>query len=368
MTQVQANVNVPSSAGAPGAGERLRIGFLGLSVWCIGSQANGVMAQARYQAAALQRAGHEVIYLDMWRPTDPATLDVVQFFIGGYGTHMVESVNPERVKMRVFAPIIDSNEPNWRYRVAARLGTLHHKFTTVPGMFRMQALSSDLVIARSVHERDRLVHGLGADPSKVEIVLNGVDPPPTSDPTLARTKLGLPESYALHVSIYHQSRKNAANLIRAVGPTGKPLVIAGAAVPSKGLDEIQALVRQYPNVRLLGYLDQEMLASVYAGAKVFCLPSEHEGTGLVALEAATHGAAILITANGGTHDYFLDMAEYTQPHDVAGIRAAFERAWNAPPSTRLRDHVVQNLTWDQSAAALVRAYRKHARPAARRGR
>lgn len=361
-----ATISTQTPATGSVGGERpLRIGFLGLSAWTIGSRGNGVIAQAKYQAAALQRAGHEVHLLDMWKPTDPSGLDVVQFFIGGYGTHMIETVNHELVKELVFAPIIDSNEPNWKYRLAAKLGTLHPKFTTVPGMFRIQGRASDLVIARSEHERARVVDGLGVDPSKVEIVLNGVDPPPSSDPTLARRALGLPDEYALHVSIYHQERKNVANLIRAVGPTGVPLVIAGAATASAELDAIKALAEQHRNVKLLGFLDKDVLASLYAGARVFCLPSEHEGTGLVALEAATHGAAVMITANGGTRDYFIDLAEYVDPKSVEGIRAAFERAWNRPRDGRLREHVLKNLTWDQSAAALVRAYRKHTRAAAR---
>jgi glycosyltransferase involved in cell wall biosynthesis len=102
-----------------------------------------------------------------------------------------------------------------------------------------------------------------------------------------------------------------------------------------------------------------MLQNLYAACTVFCLPSVHEGTGLVALEAASLGARIVITRNGGPPDYFADMAEYVDPFSVESIRAGVERAWNAAPSDKLRSHVLTNLTWDASARSLISAYRKH---------
>ncbi|MGH7131745.1 MAG: glycosyltransferase family 4 protein [Phycisphaerales bacterium] len=336
----------------------MRIGFLLPANFAVGSPANGVLAQARFQAAALQRAGHEVEFMNPWHPSDLRKLDVVQFFMGGYSMFRIEEISRGLQKMRVWAPTIDTNEPNWRYRLAARIGSVIPKIHTIPAAYRAQGLGCDLVVVRSEHERDRIVAGLGIDRAKVELVLNGVEPPPAADPALARRELGVPEQYALHVSIYNESRKNVANLIRAVGPTSRPLIIAGAAEPGPGLDEVKALAAQYPSVRLLGFLPRETLNSLYAGATVFCLPSTHEGTGLVALEAATYGAKVVITRHGGPPDYFRDMAEYIDPGSVEGIRAAFLRAWVAP-ANNLREHVVKNLTWDQSASSLVAAYLKH---------
>ena len=55
------------------------------------------------------------------------------------------------------------------------------------------------------------------------------------------------------------------------------------------MDRLQRLAKRYPTVKILGFLDRDVLDSLYAACKVFCLPSRHEGTGLVALEAASHG-------------------------------------------------------------------------------
>lgn len=338
----------------------MRIGFLLPAVYALSGPGNGVRVQAVRQAEALRRAGHDVKLMEPWTPFERGSLDVAQFFMGGGSMQGIEHMRRAGVSMLVFAPIIDTNEPNWKYRLAARVGGVHPKVTTVPGMFRAQALGADFVVCRSKHEQARIVEGLGVDRRRTEIVLNGVDPPPPGDPAPARKAYDLPIDYALHVSKYGDARKNALRLIEAVGPTGHTLVIAGNAEDGPYRDKVREAAARHPNVKLLGIQPQPLLESLYAGCKVFCLPSVHEGTGLVALEAAVYGAAIVITRHGGPPDYFGEHAEYVSPGNVDEIRSAFERAWSRPRTSALRDHVLQNLSWDRSVAALVDAYRRHA--------
>lgn len=317
--------------------------------------------QAWRQAEALRRLGHEVLELTPWEAAPLDRLDVIHFFLGGPLIHRIEDLRFLFKASLAFAPMIDSMESNWRYRIAAWIGSRHPRLMTVPGLFRANALGSEVVIVRSTHERDRIVRGLGVDPAKVEIVLNGIDPPPPVDPTLARSRLDLPDRFLFHVSSYTQERKNVARLAEAVGPLGLPLIVAGAAVEGAELERLRALARRHPSIRLLGHLDQETLLSAYAACEVFCLPSLNEGTGLVGLEAAALGAKIVVTRNGGPPDYYGPLAEYVDPLDVGGIRAAVERAWSAPKDDRLRTRVLTELTWDTSAARLVEAYRAHPR-------
>lgn len=338
----------------------MRIGFLLPAIYALSGPGNGVRVQALRQAEALRRAGHDVRLMEPWTAFERGSLDVAQFFMGGGSMQGIEGMRRAGVSMLVFAPIIDTNEPNWKYRLAARLGGLHGKISTVPGMFRAQARGADLVVCRSKHEQARIVEGLGVDRGRTEIVLNGVDPPPPGDPGPARRAYGLPPEFALHVSKYGDARKNALRLIEAVGPTGRTLVIAGNAEDGAYREKVREAAGRFPNVKLLGIQPQDLLESLYAGCKVFCLPSVHEGTGLVALEAAVYGAAIVITRHGGPPDYFGQHAEYVSPENVDELRTAFERAWSRPPTGALRDHVLEHLTWDRSAAALVEAYRRHA--------
>lgn len=351
----------------------MRIGFLLPANYSVGNPGNGVRAQARFQAQALRRLGHEVIELSPWNDCAHG-LDVVHFFQGGFGHYGIEPARNAGYRALVFAPIIDSNEPNSRYRLAAQLGSLSSKVFTIPAVLRTQCRNSDMVVCRSQHEHTRIVEGLGIDPSKVRIVLNGVErlaafAPAASSAVVCSTTpdlatnataqlIGtLPSSgFILHVSAYTQERKNVLRLVEAVGPLAIPLVIAGAARAGPVLERLKTLTSQYPHVQLLGFVDDTSLHALYRACKVFCLPSLHEGTGLVALEAAARGARIVITRNGGPPDYFGALAHYADPLDIENLRRAVLSAWNAPSSDALRQHVTTELTWDRSAAALVEAY------------
>lgn len=337
----------------------MRIGFLLPAIHALDGETNGIRSQALGQAAGLRRLGHEVLPLEPWNVVDAAALDCVHFFQGGCAHFQIEHKRVHPLKMLSFAPQIDSNEPFWRYRLLAEFGRMVPKLFSVPRLYQDQCAASDVVIARSSYDRDRLVRGLGVDAAKIEIVLNGIDAPAAADPSLARKKFNLPAEFALHAGQYVTPNKNAVRMCEAIGPTGLPLVLVGPTAPGAVLDRLRALSEQYPNIMLLGFMDRAMLQSFFAGCKVLCLPSRHEGTGLVALEAAVHGAEVVVTRRGGPPDYFLEWGHYCDPFDVGSIRQAFLNAWNQPRRTALRDHVVNHLSWDKSAASLLRAFEKH---------
>lgn len=338
----------------------MNIGFLLPATFAVTHAGNGVRAQAMAQAQALRALGHTVIELDGWKAFGEQTCEVVQFFSGGFPHYRIDEVlratQPD-CKL-VFAPIIDSNEPPWRYRLAARLGQCHPKIFTIPGELARQARAADVVVCRSRHEQRRVVDDLGVPVARTRIVLNGVDAPnPTLDLETVRRQWSLPEDFCLHVSTYTQPRKNVARLIEAAGAAGLPLLVAGTADDAAEEARLRALAARHRGIRFLGYVDAASRDALYALARVFCLPSLHEGTGLAALEAAAHGAAVVITERGGTRDYFGEMAHYVHAEHVDSIRTAIEQAWHAPRSNALRDHVVNQLGWQQSARALLDAYR-----------
>lgn len=350
-------------AGALQDGEPpLRIGILLPASFSLGNPANGVAEQARQQAAALERLGHCVIRLDPWQWQCEEELDVLQFYVGGLEhAHVTLERQLTKPGLLVFAPIIDSNQPFWAYRLAAEVGARLPRFFNVPGTFRQQALGSDVVICRSQHERERVVRGLGIPDAKVATVLNGCHAPQavnSANVSAVKRAFGLPDEFILHVSAFTQERKNVIRLARATAELQLPLVIAGRATPGPVLDELDVITRQHPCMHVLGLVDAVTKEALYSLCKVFCLPSSHEGTGLAALEACVHGAALVITKNGGTRDYFLDHAEYVDPFELADIKAAILRAWHKPRSDTLQRHIVRNLSWDQSARSLAGVYER----------
>ena len=275
---------------------------------------------------------------------------------------MEKIARTNRKSALVFSPILDTNESNARYRLAAAIGGIIPKLHTIQGEYRKQALGSDIVICRSRYEQEKVVRGLGVALSKTAIVLNGVRPPETTPATPSllrrlRQQWSLDNDYLLHVSEYTSERKNVIRLAQAVGPLNLPLVIAGWSQPGPVLDRLKKISERYRNIRLLGFLAKEELLALYSECRVFCLPSLHEGTGLVALEAASYGANVVITRNGAPPDYFGRYAEYVDPLNVGEICEAVKRAWSKPRADSLRERVINELTWEESARNLLRTYR-----------
>jgi alpha-1,3-rhamnosyl/mannosyltransferase len=58
------------------------------------------------------------------------------------------------------------------------------------------------------------------------------------------------------------------------------------------------LSHEIDRVGFLGYVDDEMLAGLYANAELFVLPSEDEGFGLPALEAMASGTPVIVSDGG----------------------------------------------------------------------
>lgn len=340
----------------------MRIGILLPSIFSVDNPGNGIAAQARQQAAALERLGHTVIRLSPWQWQDEGALDVLHMYLGGLQMHGIAYERRlTKPGILVFSPIIDSNQSFFSYRLASAAGSIWSRVVTVPGSLRNQALQSDVIICRSRHEQQRVVRGLGISKNKTEIVLNGCDLPAIdrSEVEKLRGELELPKKFILHVSAYTQPRKNVLRLVEAARQLNYPLVLAGHATRGNIMKKLELQSSYAAGLRLLPFVDERTKAALYAMCDVFCLPSIHEGTGLVALEAAAYGANVVITRNGGPPDYFEDYVEYVNPENLQDIKEALVKAWQKPRSLALKEHVARNLSWDHSARKLEAAYLHH---------
>ena len=113
----------------------------------------------------------------------------------------------------------------------------------------------------------------------------------------------------------------------------------------------------------LGRLDHHdpLLASAYAAARVFALPSWFETPGLAALEAGLAGCSIAITPYGSTRDYFGDLVEYARPDRVAEIRRAVVKCWEDGPDPRLSRSIATHYLWPNVAQITAEVYDQVAR-------
>ncbi|MFC3219283.1 glycosyltransferase family 4 protein [Tianweitania populi] len=144
--------------------------------------------------------------------------------------------------------------------------------------------------------------------------------------------LGLkPGGYALYAGTI-EPRKNLDRLLTAYEALPMalrkrvPLVLAGY----KGWNNagVHARIRQATAegwARYLGYVPEEALPHLFAGARLFAFPSLYEGFGLPVLEAMASGVPVVCSDVASLPEVAGDAALMVHAEDVAGLTAALER-------------------------------------------
>jgi glycosyltransferase involved in cell wall biosynthesis len=213
---------------------------------------------------------------------------------------------------------------------------------------------------------DEIVAEYGLDPDTVQVTYPGVDEawycarPP--DPAMRR-RLGLPERYLLAVGTL-EPRKNLPFLISAYAqlrrakPETPPLVLAGPAGWGPALD-LASLSGS--SAMTTGYLDDDALRRVVAGAACLASPSVYEGFGLPPVEALACGVPVVATDLPVTREVLGDAARLVPRDDREAWADALDQELNHPPpdaAVEVRRAQARHWTWERCVAATRSAYRQ----------
>ncbi len=235
----------------------------------------------------------------------------------------------------------------------------------VPGyhaMVRQIVDLSDHLIALSRYEMEHLWK-LGIAPRAFTMVRNAADPHQFQSATgeLFARKYGV-RDYVLCIGRIER-RKNQLMLAHALRDLDIPLVFIGNCFEPQYLE----LIRRFsgPKTIFVEHLpnDSALLASAYAGARVFALPSWSEGAPLTALEAAAAGCPLVLGDRSGIKEYFGDLASYCDPGNAADIQRSVREAYygrQQSPSHagRLKELIKKDYNWTAAAEATAWAYRE----------
>jgi glycosyltransferase involved in cell wall biosynthesis len=221
---------------------------------------------------------------------------------------------------------------------------------------------ADLVITVSERSRAALARR-GVPPDRIEIVPNGVDGPPTSEPWPdawpARTGLRL-----LHLGRLEPRKRpglalEALDELRRRGVDAS-LVVAGEGPLRAELERRAARAGLADRVRFCGRVDDAAKWRLYdaADALVFC--SELEGFGLVAAEAQSRGTPVVAVAGTGADEAVRDgesgLLVEPEPSALAEALAVLaEPALRGRMGETARAHA-RRFSWDASAARAAALY------------
>ena len=220
--------------------------------------------------------------------------------------------------------------------------------------------ASDHVIFLSEHGKRCVSELVGFDgPSS--IVRNPVDASrfADADPDLFRKAYKL-DQYILCVGRI-EARKNQLMLAYVARDLDVPVVFVGHDGNRTYADLVRSIAPG--NAIFVPRIDPNdpLLASAFTGASAFCLPSWAEGAPLAALEACAAGVPMVLSDRSSEQEYFGDLAQYVNPADADGLRAALTTAVAQKGDSGLRqkriDLAKSDYNWDKHARETADVYR-----------
>jgi glycosyltransferase involved in cell wall biosynthesis len=181
-------------------------------------------------------------------------------------------------------------------------------------LFPLFIKRTDQFFTVSNHSKREMVSYLNTGQKKIHVIYNGIDLKKYS-----RVKSRNKKNYLLFVGTL-QPRKNIVNLVKAYSYISdridETLIIVGArGWKDTPLREVIQELRDPVKRRIIfkGYVAEDELLRLYREAKLFVLPSLHEGFCLPILESMAAGTAVLTARRTAIPEVFGDAVRYADP-------------------------------------------------------
>lgn len=238
--------------------------------------------------------------------------------------------------------------------------------------FERSLRRADHLITDAESVRQELVADYGVAADRITAIPLGVAsqfrPHSGNELTPALSRHGLAEGrYLLSVGTL-EPRKRLEQLITAFSALPEalrsqfPLVLIGSSGWLN--DRIQPLMergRAQGWLRYLGFVPQQDLPALYAGARAFAMVSIYEGFGLPILEAMASGVPVLTSDRSSLPEVANGAALLVNPNDVAAIQVQLGRLledeqWRSEAVTRGLVRAGE-LTWSRCVQKTAAVYR-----------
>ena len=194
---------------------------------------------------------------------------------------------------------------------------------------------SDAVVAQSRNTRENAYKYYSYD-GPIEILPLGVRHPEFA--RVSRVELGLPEDRFLAVTVGRLvKRKRVDQLLEALsspGCEGIDLLVIGEGPESGSLRDRARELGMEMRVRFLGRVSEERKWQLLAVSDVYASATQHEGFGLVYLEAMTVGLPVVTFDHGGQVDFIEEGVNgyLVSLGDIEKLSGALSRVRSDPES------------------------------------
>jgi glycosyltransferase involved in cell wall biosynthesis len=233
-----------------------------------------------------------------------------------------------------------------RHPETVSAATLRYR-TLVPRSLRRAAvvIADSQAVAGQLQEEYDVQVPLVVAPLGVDPAWASAQPPSEA----LRAQLGLPPSYVLFVGTL-EPRKDLRTLITAhrLVPDAPPLVLVGPPGWGEHLDVSGCLT--------LGFVPDDALRAVVAGAAALVLPSLDEGFGIPVIEALSAGTPVVASDLPVLREVGGTVTTYAPPGDPGAFAAALTQVLADPGDPGPRRTHGAAFTWARCAEATRAAY------------
>ena len=211
-----------------------------------------------------------------------------------------------------------------------------HAWLRLPIRYMLNA--ADEVVGQS-RDTVRHVAEIYSVSRRIELIPLGIERPPAiTAPT--RAELGLPHDAFVMVTVGRLvARKSTLQLVHALASCGRSdahLVIVGDGPDTAVLQSAAAAAGIAARVHLLGHVSDVKKYRALAAADVFVSTSQHEGFGLVFLEAMAFGLPVVCYDRGGQTDFLKsrETGHVIKLNDLADFTRALVELHDQPDARR----------------------------------
>ena len=224
------------------------------------------------------------------------------------------------------------------------------------GLYANEVIVISSVIRNIIHERCN---------RESSLIYNGVTLPQRSEKSDFLVQIGTtPGKYILAVARF-VPEKGLHDLIDAFKAQDREykLVIAGEADHETDYSKnLRQRAGEDNRIILTGYIMGEPLNQIYTHARLFVLPSYHEGLPIALLEAMSYGLPVLVSDIPANMEVGLPADRYFRCGDVTDLKnkmgALVHKRLTENEQQAIRDQIAKKYNWDRITDQTIATYQK----------
>jgi len=247
-------------------------------------------------------------------------------------------------------PDYERDKWGWLAKLVLRVGE------KLGGIFANEVIVISEVIQKIItlrcHRDSHLIH-------------NGVQIPQKSKDTSYIDSLDLVAGDYIIAVARFVPEKGLHDLIEAYNQSGLTfkLVLAGDSDHDDDYSiSLKNTAYNNPNIVLTGYITGDKLHQIYSHARLFVLPSYHEGLPIALLEALSYGLPLLVSDIPANLEVNLDKKYYFQCKNVENLKnqliTLLSEQFSGAEQQRLIEFVKLKYNWDKIAIQTIEVYKK----------